>query len=63
MTYDEMAKRANPESASQLAPVLLRIYEADRTDNNGAVNGEAVLCGSFKDWAKHVLTVAGVLDT
>jgi len=62
MTYDEMAKRASPESAPELAAILLRIYEADRTENCGLVNGEAMLCKSFRMFAQLALTNAGVLD-
>lgn len=61
MTYSEMANSVKPEAAALLAGVLLRIYEADRTSNCGAVMGEAVLCGHFKDAAQHALTEAGVL--
>lgn len=61
MTYQEMAQQARPESASAMAHVLLRIYEADRTQNCGAVNGEAVLSSSFATEAKLALREAGVL--
>lgn len=61
MNYTEMAKQASPESVEKLASILLRIYEADRTQNCGAVNGEAVLCHAFAVEARQVLTDAGVL--
>ena len=62
MMYTDMAQRADPAKAHLLADVLLRIYEADRTNNNGFVTGEATLSLYFKHWAKHVLTDSGVLD-
>lgn len=61
MTYREMAEKANPAHAARLASILLRIYEADRTGNCGAVTGEARLCGSFAAEARIVLEEAGVL--
>lgn len=61
MTYREMADKATPEAAAQLAHVLLRIYEADRTGNCGLVNGEALLSRSFVAEAKAALRDAGVL--
>lgn len=62
MTLRERAELADPEKAADLALILLQIYEADRTRNNGAINGEAVLCNRFSIQAYHVLTNAGVLD-
>lgn len=61
MTYAEMSQKAKPESASKLAHVLLRIYEADRTENCGMVCGEAVLSHSFSEEARDALEAAGVL--
>lgn len=60
-TYREMAMEANPTCAGALAYCLLRIYEADRTQNNGVVMGEASLCHAFAREAEHVLREAGVL--
>jgi len=59
-TYLEMAKQAKPEAAAELAYVLLRIYEAHRSKNNGLVNGEAVLSRSFELEALNALRLAGV---
>lgn len=60
--YNEMAKRADPAKVEMLAGILLRIYEASRTKNNGAVMGEAVLCGYFEAAAENALLASGVLD-
>lgn len=65
MTYQEMAQAArtmDADTAAAMALALLRIYEADRTQNCGVVMGEAVLCGSFRAAAKDALTRAGVLS-
>lgn len=64
MTYHDMAQAArnmDADTRAQMALLLLRIYEADRTQNNGLVTGEAVICGAFASEAKHLLTHAGVL--
>ena len=64
-TYREMADKAlkaKPEVVAVLAYTLLRIYEADRTKNNGLVTGEAVLCKAFSSEAKWALETAGVLE-
>lgn len=64
MSYFEMAQAAksmDEETRAAMALCLLRIYEADRTQNNGLVTGEANLCAAFATEARHVLTAAGVL--
>lgn len=64
MTYHDMAQAArtmNEDQRANMALLLLRIYEADRTGNCGFVTGEAVICNAFAMEAKHVLTEAGVL--
>lgn len=63
MSYREMAQAAcvaDEDTRVAMAYILLRIYEADRTQNNGLVTGEANLCRAFSEEAKHVLTQAGV---
>lgn len=63
-SYHEMAqaaRTADEDTRASMALLLLRIYEADRTQNNGMVTGEANLCGAFASEAKHLLTQAGVL--
>jgi hypothetical protein len=65
MTYHEMAQAArsmDEDTRAQIALLLLRIYEADRTQNNGLVTGEANLCRAFASEAKYLLTQAGVLE-
>lgn len=65
-TYFDMAQAArnmNEETRVRMAHCLLRIYEADRTRNNGMVNGEALLCLSFAEEAAFLLREAGVIDT
>ena len=64
MTYHEMAqaaRKADEDTRAAMALLLLRIYEADRTRNNGMVMGEAVICAGFASEAKYLLTQAGVL--
>lgn len=64
MTYKEMAEKAktcDSAARAEMAHVLLRIYEADRTKNIGLVNGEAILSQSFASEAKAALKHAGVL--
>lgn len=63
-TYFEMAQAARTMSAenrARMALCLLRIYEADRTQNNGLVTGEANLCSAFAAEARYLLSQAGVL--
>lgn len=38
---------------------LRRIYNADRSKNNGMFGGEAVICPAFAVQALHALTEAG----
>jgi hypothetical protein len=65
-TYHEAAQAArtmDEDTRADMALILLRIYEAHRTNNCGLVNGEAELCGAFAVEAKRVLTQAGVLES
>lgn len=66
MTYHEMAQAARTmgeDTRAAMALCLLRIYEADRTGNNGLVTGEAVLCRAFASEAEHLLREAGVVTS
>ena len=60
MTYEEMAKRARPEAAAELAAALLLIFEADRCP--GITNGEALLCPAYAAQARRALLEAGVIE-
>ena len=64
MTYNEMAqaaRTADEDARAAMAFILLRIYEADRTGNNGLVTGEAMLCRAFSSEARQALINAGVI--
>lgn len=50
------------EAVKNLYQALERIYEADATDNNGSVMGEASLCQMFSDKANYALYFADHLD-
>lgn len=47
------------ELEQKLFDALARIYNADKSDNNGMFNGEAVLCREYALEAEAVLTEAG----
>ncbi len=47
------------KNAPKLLKLLTRIHAASASDNNGLINGEAVLCLAFEDEAADLIQEAG----
>jgi hypothetical protein len=66
MVKDPRVETADAQFIScskEMAKLLYRIYMADKTGNNGAIMGEAVLCPHFSNAAHRLLLEAGYTDT